>query len=240
MFGDQKEDYNQPRTPYALTERTRRHLINIYTRLGITVLFTAFGSYLSVSGVIPEAGIFPMIAGVGALYAVQSPALNVQLRSGLLYGFGFLEGWGLGPLTSHLLDTDPSLLYQSALMSLLVFASFSATALYSQRRTFVAYGGFLMSGLLLLSFGGLVNLFFPSRIVFDVLVYFGLLIFAFLVSFHTQVIVERSESERGLALDPINDSVLLFNNLISLFVRIAVIMMQQRERDEERKRNKRR
>lgn len=238
MFGDQKEDYNQGRSSaYALTERTRRHLINVYTRLGFTVLFTAVGSYLASSRMIPEAGMMPMLAGAGALYAVQSVSLGTSLRSGLLYAFGFLEGWGLAPLTNHLLDTDPALLYQAALMSLLVFASFSATALYSRRRTFVAYGGVLMSALLLLSVGGLLKIFFPTRIVMDLLVYIGLLVFAFLVAFHTQLIVERSESERSLPLDSINDSVLLFNNLMGLFVRIMIIMMQQRQREEERRRN---
>lgn len=240
MFEDRKEDYNPPRSFYSLSERTRRHLINIYTRLGLTVLFTAFGGYLASTGMIPEGGIVPMLAGAGSLYAIHHGSLNNTVRSGLLYGFGFLEGWGLAPLTSRLLDTDPSLLYQSALMSLLVFISFSATALYSQRRMFVAYGGVLMSALLLLSVGGLLNFFYPTRFVFDILVYFGLLVFAFLVSFHTQVIVERSESERNLPLDSINDSVLLFNNLVALFIRIAIIMMRQQEVEEERRKNKRR
>ena len=237
MFGDEKHDYQEPGASYGvLSRRTRQHLINVYIRLGITVLFTALGGFLAAQGYIPEGRLAPILAGAGSLLVVQSTTLNATVRSVFLYGFGFLEGWGLAPLTNRMLEVEPGMLYQSALMSLLVFASFSATALYSQRRTFIYYGGVLMSAMLILAMAGLANLLYPTRFVFDILVYVGLLVFAFMVAFHTQVIVERSESERNLRLDSINDSVMLFNNLIAVFVRIAIIMMQQREREEERRR----
>jgi FtsH-binding integral membrane protein len=249
MFWDEKRDFTRhpPSSSSSyfaqLSERSRRHLLQVYFRLAITILFCSLSSFLSIRGYLPEAGVLPVLIGSGSLFALQAVNPSQQLlRSGLLYGFGFLEGWGLAPFASAILEIDPSLLYQSLLMTLLVFVSFSATALYSQRRTFISYAGPLVSALLILSVAGLINLFYPTQFVFNLLVYVGLVLFAFMVSFHTQLIVERAESEQGHTLDSIGDAVMLFNNIIALFVRIAIAMMdqeQRRKRRDDKDRNKR-
>lgn len=250
MFWDEKRDYTRypPSSSSSyfaqLSERSRRHLLQVYFRLAITVLFCALASFMSVRGYLPEAGVIPILIGSGSLFALQAvnPSRHL-IRSGLLYGFGFLEGWGLAPLATSMLDIDPSLLYQSLLMTLLVFVSFSATALYSQRRAFLSYAGAFLAALLVLTVAGLINLFYPNEFAFNLIVYLGLVVFAFFVSFHTQLIVERAESEQGHQLDSIGDAVMLFNNIIALFVRIAIAMMdqeQRRKRRDDKDRDKRR
>lgn len=234
MFWDEKRDYNPSSSSYtstSLSSRTRQHLISVYSRLIVIILFTMLASFLSVTGYIPQAGMMPALAGAGTLFAIQSLSHSQQLaRNGLLFGFGFLEGWSLAPLANMLLQADPAMLYQSLLMTLLIFGSFSLTAIFSQRRAFLAYGGILLSSLAILSLVSVINIFFPSQLILDGIVYIGLLIFAFFVSYHTQLIVERAESGLNLQLDSVGDAVLLFNNIISIFIRIAIVLMEQEKR----------
>jgi FtsH-binding integral membrane protein len=253
-----EEETGDVRGQQLLSPHARRHLQRVYGRLGLTVASASLAGWLVHQGVLPNSwGILPMLGGFLLLLALRFSAPDFrfqgQLQGGrsrwagwptvrpwLLYGFGFMQGWGLTPLTSVLLDVDPALLYQSVALSLLVFASFSVTAVVTQRRTFLAYGGVLVTGLFLLGAMALLDALFPTRLGFDVLVYGGLLLFSFLVAYHTQAIVEHVESQRFYrsaaadgrqveVADDVAHATMLFDDLVNVFIRVAIIMLQQEQ-----------
>jgi FtsH-binding integral membrane protein len=77
------------------------------------------------------------------------------------------------------------------LLIVAIFACFSLSALYAQRRSMLYIGGFLSSALTLLTFFGLMNLFFRSEFMFNIQLYGGLLLFMGYVCFDTQLIIEK-------------------------------------------------
>lgn len=156
----------------------------------------------------------------------------------MLYGFGFLQGWGLAPLTGSLLDVEPMLLVHVLAYSALIFGSFSVTALVTRRRAFLAWAGWLSAAFLVLAVMSIVDVVYPTGVGFDAIVYGGLLLFAFLISLHTQAIVESVEGgghgrERQ---DSIGHAAVLFSDLLNVFVRLAIILLRQQHDRQQRDR----
>uniref|UniRef100_A0A8C5Q630 Uncharacterized protein n=1 Tax=Leptobrachium leishanense TaxID=445787 RepID=A0A8C5Q630_9ANUR len=93
---------------------------------------------------------------------------------GMLAGFAFFSGVGLGPVLNLCISINPS-------------------ALYAQRRSFLFLGGILLSALSLLLLSSLVNIFIGSVLLFKMHMYIGLLVMCGFVLFDTQLIIEKAE-----------------------------------------------
>lgn len=72
-----------------------------------------------------------------------------------------------------------------------IFACFSGSALLAQRRSLLYLGAFLSSGLSLLFWLGLVNLFVQAELLLNVSLYCGLLLFCGFVMYDTQLLIEK-------------------------------------------------
>jgi FtsH-binding integral membrane protein len=70
-----------------------------------------------------------------------------MLRQNLLFGFGFLEGLAIAPMLAL---ASPATITLALAGTGAIFAGFSLAALRAKSRTFLALGGPLMGGVLLL------------------------------------------------------------------------------------------
>ena len=67
-----------------------------------------------------------------------------------------------------------------------MFLCFTLSALYARSPQYLALGGFLSSGLSMLFWIGIVNLFFQSAIGFNISLYLGLALFCGYVLYDTR------------------------------------------------------
>jgi FtsH-binding integral membrane protein len=75
-----------------------------------------------------------------------------------------------------------------------IFASFSASAFFAERRSYLFLGGILGTSLTSLVVIGFMNMLMRSAFLFNVSLYFGLLVFCGFVVFDTQLIIEKASS----------------------------------------------
>jgi len=160
---------------------------------------------------------------------------NNLKRFSILMAFGFFKGASLGNLVNTVLYVNPSILYMAFFGSLAIFASFSAAAMFAQRRSYLYLYGIAGSIMSFLAWSSLFSFFFGlSPFMFNVHVYGGLFMFLMYVVADTQMLIEKtalgSRDVAGHALE-------LFVDLVALFVRILIIMLQN---DEKKKRKERR
>ena len=102
---------------------------------------------------------------------------NPGMRMGMLLGFAFLTGLGLGPLLFVAIMMNPSLVPSALMLTSAVFACFTGAALFAPDGKYLYLGGTLLSGLSTLLFLGFLNILFRSQLLFQVHLYIGLAIF---------------------------------------------------------------
>jgi hypothetical protein len=93
---------------------------------------------------------------------------NESKRFGYLAGFAFCSGLGLGPIIDVAIHINPSILPTALLLTATIFICFSLSALLSNDRKWIYFGGTLSSGLSILFMMSLMNIFMRSAVVLDV------------------------------------------------------------------------
>lgn len=210
--------------------------MRVYGNLAATTATAALAAFLCTRNVLPDAGGLAFFGSVGLLFAISAlrGRVGYRARLAMLLGFGFMQGWEAGPLVQTVLDCEPETVLMALVGTLFAFVSFSATALFSPRRSHLYLGGLLGTLSLMLFFSS-----FISRL-FSVNLYLGLFIVCAYVIYDTQVIVERAELGD---CDDVHGAVSLFTDLFGAFVRLLVILQRgkgSRERELKRERERRR
>lgn len=188
----------------------------------------SLASYFYMNRLLPDPGLLFVVLLLGSMLGIQflpNTASNAVARHGLLYGFGFANGWGVGPLLRQAFYLDPGIAFSALVGAAVIFLSFSLTALMTSRRSQLYLGGYLAAGASALLWLGFLNTFLASGRLFSAELYLGLLVFAGYVLFDTQLIVERSEEGYR---DPPGDALALFTNLVAIFVRLLVLLSRDR------------
>jgi FtsH-binding integral membrane protein len=206
----------------------------------LTCSFTALGSYayLQDSAFVLNGTLGSLLSFACMLYIVfTKPPLTphsstpltlwdgvLTKRFAALMLFGYTTGNSLGPLLDMVLYLNPQILTSAILLTTLIFLSFSLTALFAKRRSYLYLGGLLSSSLSYLFWGSLINSFFGFHFMYDLQTYVGLLVFSGYIIFDTQVIVEKAERGSG---DFVGHSLDLFLDLINIFIRIIRILAEK-------------
>lgn len=209
-----------------ISKRTRRHLSEVYMVLSFLVGSCAVGSFLNIAF-----GIGSRLTGLMGLFCIIYIAFSQEktmARLAALIGFGLLEGMSIGPLINASIQIDPSLILTAFVASLGIFVCFSVAALLSDQRTFMYLGAILGSFTTILMLFSLLYLFgVRSEFFFHVNLYLSLFVFMGYIIYDTQLIVYRSEhGARDVYVDALN----LFIDLVAVFVRILIILMEKREK----------
>ncbi|XP_043218550.1 bax inhibitor 1-like [Amphibalanus amphitrite] len=212
----------------------RKHLKNVYSAVSISTLLAGAGSAVHLYTGLLSGGLLSALASLGfmgALMFTPDDGKNTAKRLGLLGGFAFCTGLGLGPLLELSLFINTSLVTTAFLLSSAIFVSFSLAALYTQRAQFLFLGGILGSALSTMMLLSLANLFFRSRLIFQLELYGGLVLFCGFILYDTQLIIERRR--RG-DKDYVWHSLMLFVDFVDVFRHVLVILMQKEERNKKK------
>ena len=218
--------------------KVQAHLLNVYGLLSATTVVSAVGAQFDIAYRVH--GILSTMACFAAMFYVMTTRGNTPDRLAGLLGFGFLQGVSLGGLIEIAGFIDPTILPQACVATALTFGAFALGAIMSQRRSLLYLYALCSAGLSWLMWFSIANWFFQSRALFNVQVYAGLGVMAAFVAADTQKIIEVADLGLG---DAIKDAMELFVDLVGLFVRILIILIQNsesRKREEERKNSRRR
>ncbi|XP_078344718.1 putative Bax inhibitor 1 [Oculina patagonica] len=235
LFGNSPISFGALKDFSKLDQPTRHHLKNVYACLSASMMAAAVGSGVHLFTDILKGGFLSAIASIGLLIALAltpHDGKNQMKRMGILMGFAFCTGLGLGPLMDVVIQIDPSIIPTAFFATTLIFVCFTLSALWAEQRTYLYLGGTLLSGLSMLCFLSLVNLFIGARFIFQVQLYGGLLLFCGFVLYDTQLIVHKQKQGDK---DFVWHSVDLFLDFIQIFRRLMIILAQNK--DSKKKKN---
>jgi len=156
-------------------------------------------------------------------------------------GFSAVVGASLAPLINLAMVVDPTIIVTAALLTAVVFATFSAIATLSPNRSLLYIGGTLSSVLGWLAIASLINIFVRSPLLLRAEVFIGLFVFCGFVAFDTQLLLARATDKvsSGVRLtidDAVHAAVHLFMDLVNLFVRILIILLQNSKKEKKERR----
>jgi FtsH-binding integral membrane protein len=218
----------------------RSHLKTVYAYLTMSVLSAAAGAYLHMfHSFFWNMGTLAAFGSMGVLLALHftpDDGKNRPKRTAMLMGFAFLSGMGLGPLLNFAVAVNPTLIPTAFMSTCLIFACFTLAALYAPNGHYLYLGGTLLSGLSMLMWLGLLNIFFRSPALFQIHLWGGLLIFCGFVVYDTQAIMEKRR--RG-DKDAIRHSLDLFIDFLHLFRKILILLLQKENRNDNKNKNRR-
>jgi len=219
-----------------LEPQVRTHLKNVYATLTLAGVAAAAGGYVHMYSSLMGAGLLTGLGAIASLLflaATPHEGKNVPMRLGMLGVFALLSGCNLGPLLDMAFMVDPTLVMQALLGTAVVFACFSLSALYAPRGHYLYLGGALMSVMSTLFWLSLANIFFGSRLIFQVNLYIGLAVMCGFIVFDTQNICEKAR--RG-DKDYIMHAAELFIDFVAVFRRLLIILTDK-EASKKKKRN---
>uniref|UniRef100_A0A8L2R907 Bax inhibitor 1 n=1 Tax=Rattus norvegicus TaxID=10116 RepID=A0A8L2R907_RAT len=219
-----------------ITPSTQQHLKKVYASFALCMFVAAAGAYVHVVTRFIQAGLLSALGALAlmiCLMATPHSHETEQKRLGLLAGFAFLTGVGLGPALELCIAINPSILPTAFMGTAMIFTCFSLSALYARRRSYLFLGGILMSAMSLMFVSSLGNLFFGSIWLFQANLYMGLLVMCGFVLFDTQLIIEKAEHGDK---DYIWHCIDLFLDFVTLFRKLMLILAFNEKKKEEKRR----
>jgi len=215
-----------------LPSHVQSHLGKVYGSLALAVLASAAGTrYALIFGFNSLlATILSFVLLIAFLMTPHHPSQPNLLRQSLFVAFSFVEGLAITPLMDSVLRMDggKEIIAMAAISTLAIFTAMSLLAFFSQRRSYLYLGGMLMTGLNLLLFSSFANFFFRSPFLFDIELYFGLIVFVGYVVFDTQLIIEKASHGDD---DHLAHSLELFLDVLNLFVRLVILLAKRKKDD---------
>jgi FtsH-binding integral membrane protein len=130
---------------------------------------------------------------------------------------------------------NPSILLAALGSSVLVFASLSASVLFSPVPSRFYLTGMILSTVSVSFWLTIINLFMQSSALFTLELYLGLFLFSLYVLLDTEVMIRKAEDGSKQYL---RHSMDLYVDAISIFIRILVILLRKDEEKERKKRNR--
>jgi FtsH-binding integral membrane protein len=224
------------------------HLSRVYGTIAVLTMITVLGVLTNMTYHI--GGMITQILSFGtSMYLIMTSDRLTPLtprtfmnRASVLALNAFLIGCSLSPLIAHAVRINPSILISAITLSASSFVFLSLSALFAKRRTFFVLGSLISSSIGLLAMYSLLSFFFPSTFSFSIQIYGGLLIVCATILYSTQLIAERAAMCDSTILQTtlfLDNAMLLFWDLINLFVRILIILLdsekKQKKKDDERR-----
>ena len=232
-----------------ISDRARRHLVRVYRLLAVTIACAALGCLAhlryGIGGGLTHLASIGLAVAIAASSFSDAPPSSTWLKGVenshvLLAAFGFFQGASIGPLVQLALYVDPSLILTALLLTANTFVCFSLTSMFVPRRSLMALAGFLSSSLTFLFWLSLLSLFFPTVWAFKLQLYLGLAVFCGYVVVDTQQIIDRADNSYGRSPSVTQDAMRLFTNLIAIFVRILIILLENSGKKDNNKNDNRR
>lgn len=197
------------------THDARKVLRNTYLLLSMTIAVSAAACWAGVAFALPGwVGLPLLLVAFGLMFAIQKKANSVTSLY-LTFAFAAIMGASMSPLITHYLKmpSGGALIAQALGLTSVVFVALSGIALTS-KRDFSFMQNFLFIGLLVVFFGGLLNIFLQIPMLHLALLCMCVLVMSGLILFDTQRIIRGGETNYILA------TVSLYLNIHNLFTSI--------------------
>ena len=208
-------------TPAASVSTTDRltFIKKVYSLLAMSMGTAAVGAYLG-SGpllllVAPNMMLFFILQFaliIFASFASRRPGLNMMA----LFSFTTVSGLTLGPL---LYQVGPSIAAEAFALTAITFAGLSLYVVYS-KKDFSFMSGFLMTGLIVLVVGGLLNMFFiQSGMMHFVMSGASVLLFSGFILYDTSNILRYYGTD-----EYVSATLALYLDILNLFIALLSIL----------------
>ena len=208
-------------TPAASVSTTDRltFIKKVYSLLAMSMGTAAVGAYLG-SGpllllVAPNMMLFFILQFaliIFASFASRRPGLNMVA----LFSFTTVSGLTLGPL---LYQVGPSIAAEAFALTAITFAGLSLYVVYS-RKDFSFMSGFLMTGLIVLVVGGLLNMFFiQSGMMHFMMSGASVLLFSGFILYDTSNILRYYGTD-----EYVSATLALYLDILNLFIALLSIL----------------
>ena len=208
-------------TPAASVTTTDRLVFikKVYSLLAMSMGSAAIGAYLG-SGpllllVAPNMMLF-FILQIALIFFASFAARKPGLNMVALFSFTTVSGLTLGPL---LYQVGPSIAAEAFALTAITFAGLSMYVVYS-KKDFSFMSGFLMTGLIVLVVGGLLNMFFiQSGMMHFVMSGASVLLFSGFILYDTSNILRYYGTD-----EYVSATLALYLDVLNLFIALLSIL----------------
>jgi len=208
-------------TPAASVSTTDRltFIKKVYSLLAMSMGTAAVGAYLG-SGpllllVAPNMMLF-FILQIALIFFASFAARKPGLNMVALFSFTTVSGLTLGPL---LYQVGPSIAAEAFALTAITFAGLSLYVVYS-KKDFSFMSGFLMTGLIVLVVGGLLNMFFiQSGMMHFVMSGASVLLFSGFILYDTSNILRYYGTD-----EYVSATLALYLDILNLFIALLSIL----------------
>lgn len=193
---------------------TNKVIRNTYMLLSMTLIFAGVMAFISMAMQVSFG--MALVANIGAivlLWFVLPRTANSASGIPVIFLITGLFGLGLGPLISHYMAVNPSIVMTALGGTGVIFLGLSGYAL-TTRKDFSFMAGFLMVGLFVVIAASLANIFFQIPALFLAVNAAVVMIMAGLILFQTSQIIHGGETNYIMATVTLYVSI--FNLLTSL------------------------
>ncbi|CAD5205614.1 unnamed protein product [Bursaphelenchus okinawaensis] len=220
---------------HKLEKDVREHLRNVYATLTVAMFTAVLGVVANHLLNLYSLHFLCSIGIFGLTFAlIASPATREteKRRLGYLLGLSFLVGVTTGPLVMYIGASDPSVVFNAYIITLVVFGCFSLAALHAENTKFLHLGGILSAALLALAITSIFGRFSAS--VHPILIWGGLLINSAFIVYDTQMIAEKRR--RG-DTDYVLHTMELFIDFVNVFRYLLIILKERNDNQNRRRRD---
>ena len=208
-------------TPAASVSTTDRlaFIKKVYTLLAMSMGSAAVGAYFG-SGpllllVAPNMMLF-FILQIALIFFASFAARKPGLNMVALFSFTTVSGLTLGPL---LYQVGPSIAAEAFALTAITFAGLSLYVVYS-KKDFSFMSGFLMTGLIVVIVGGLLNMFFiQSGMMHFVMSGASVLLFSGFILYDTSNILRYYGTD-----EYVSATLALYLDILNLFIALLSIL----------------
>ncbi len=208
-------------TPTASVTTTERLVFikKVYSLLAMSMGTAAIGAYMG-SGpllllVAPNMMLF-FILQIALIFFASFAARKPGLNMVALFSFTTVSGLTLGPL---LYQVGPSIAAEAFALTAITFAGLSMYVVYS-KKDFSFMSGFLMTGLIVLVVGGLLNMFFiQSGMMHFVMSGASVLLFSGFILYDTSNIMRYYGTD-----EYVSATLALYLDVLNLFIALLSIL----------------
>lgn len=190
---------------------TNKVLKNTYILLSMTLIFSGIMAATSVAMNIGSGvALVTNIAAIAILWFVLPRTANSSAGIPVIFAFTGLLGFGLGPMLSHYLAVNPTIVTTALGGTGVIFLGLSGYAL-TTRKDFSFMGGFLMVGMLVVLGAALLNIFLQMPVMFLVVNAAIVLIMSGFILYETSSLIHGGETNYIMA------AASLFLSILNLF-----------------------
>lgn len=197
--------------------QTNKVIRNTYILLSMTLIFSAITAFIGVvTGASFGMAIGADIVAIVMLWFVLPRTANSASGIPVIFAITGLLGYGLGPVLSHYLAMNPSIVMTALGGTGAIFLALSGYAL-TTRKDFSFMGGFLMVGLFVVLGASLLNIFLGWPALFLAVNAGIVLVMSGLILWETSSIIHGGETNYIMATASLFLSILnLFQALLHL------------------------